>query len=114
MISLPFATPDIDGGLSEGKGVLLLDGDEITVRVEVALLGLFDRSVDTVRFDMTDLDEVNYTRRAWGDRLTLRVRPPSIAAQLPGCGQGEIVLKTKRKYRREVDALLDRLELWLV
>ena len=114
MISLPFTTPDIDGGLSEGKGVLLLDGDEITVRMEVALLGLFDRSVDTVRFDVTDLDEVRHRRRAWGDRLTVRTRPPSIASQLPGCGQGEIVLKAKRKHRRDVDALLDRLDLWLV
>lgn len=114
MISLPFTTPDIDGGLSEGKGVLTLDGDEVTVRLEVAFMGLFSRATETVRFEVTDLDEVRHARRFWGDRLTLRTRPPSIASGLPGCGQGEIVLKTKRRHRRDLDALLDRLDLWLV
>ena len=114
MISLPFTTPDIDGGLSEGKGHLALDGDDITIRVEVSFLGLFTRDTKTARFEITDLDEIRHKRTVLGDRITIRTQPMDIATRVPGSAQGELVLKTKKKHRRDVDALLDRLELWIV
>ncbi|MEM6326915.1 MAG: hypothetical protein AAF791_07335 [Bacteroidota bacterium] len=114
MISVPFSTPDIDGGFSEGKGLLTLDGDDLTIRVEVSLMGLFVRNTETVRFEITDLDQVRHKRTVLGDRITIRTQPPSLAMEVPGSGQGELILKTKKKHRRDVDALLDRLELWMV
>jgi hypothetical protein len=114
MISLPFSTPDIDGGLSEGKGVLTLNGDDIAIEVEVAFMGLFKRDTKRVRFEITDIDEIRHKRTPFGDRITIRTQPMEIVTRIPGSAQGELVLKTKKKHRRDVDALLDRLELWIV
>ena len=114
MISLPFSTLDIDGGFSEGTGLLTLDGDDIIIKVDVALMGLFTRKSETVRFEITDLDEVRHKRTPFGDRLTIRTQPPGLAMAVPGSAQGELVLKSKKKHRRDLTALLDRLELWIV
>ena len=114
MISVPFSTLDIDGGFSEGTGYLTLDGNDLTIKVDVALMGLFKRKSETVRFEITDLDEVRHKRSVIGDRITIRTQPPGLAMEIPGAAQGEMVLKVKKKHRRDVDALLDRLELWLV
>ena len=113
-ISLPFATPDIDGGFSEGAGLLTLDGDEITIKVDMALLGFIPRGSKTVRFDITDLDLVRHKRTMIGDKITIRTQPPDLAVEVPGSAEGELCLKIKKKHRREADALLDRLELWIV
>lgn len=114
MISVPFSTPDTNSGLSECKGHLVLDEDLITIHAEVAFIGLFKQNEATVRFEITDLDHVRHKRTVIGDRLTLRTQPPSLAMEVPGAAQGELVLKVKKKHRRDVDALLDRLELWIV
>ncbi|HIG73084.1 MAG TPA: hypothetical protein EYQ24_00460 [Bacteroidetes bacterium] len=114
MIRVPFSTPDIDGGLSEGKGVLTLDGDTLTIEVDVAFMGLFKRDSRRVRFDITDLDQVRHRRSPLGDRVTFRTDPMDLVGRVPGAAQGELVLKTKKKHRRDVEALLERLELWIV
>ncbi|MEM1057376.1 MAG: hypothetical protein AAGI52_17805 [Bacteroidota bacterium] len=114
MISLPFATPDPDSGLSEVKGVLVLDGDDITIEVDVLFMGLFKRQTKRVSFEITDLDEVRHKRTPFGDRITIRTEPLKLATRVPGAGQAELVLKAKKKHRRDVDALLDKLELWIV
>ena len=114
MISLPFTTPDTDSGLSEVKGFLTLDGDDITIEADVMFIGLFKRQTKRVRFEITDIDEIRHKRTPFGDRITLRTQPIDLATRVPGSAQGELVLKTKKKHRRDVAALLDRLELWIV
>ena len=114
VLSLPFATPDIDGGFSEGAGLLTLDGDDITIQVDMSLFGFIPRGSRTVRFDITDLDEIRHKRTLLGDTLTIRTQPPDLAMKVPGSSEGELCLKIKKKHRRDADALLDRLELWIV
>ncbi|WP_420454923.1 hypothetical protein [Rubrivirga sp.] len=113
MLSVPFSISDSHSGLSEMSGVVCLEGDDVVVEIQIKFIGLFKRPSQTFRFDMTDLEEVRHTRRFWGDTLTLRTWPMERVADIPGSSDGALALKVKRADRPALDALLDRLELWL-
>ncbi len=80
---------------------------------DVTFLGMIDRGTTTHRFDLTDLDEVCYKKGLWKDTLTIRTRPMDLIGPIPGSKQGSLVLKVKRGSRRDLQVLLDRLDLWL-
>lgn len=113
MQGIPFATDDVHGGLSEGRGTLRLDGDDVVLEVQVSLLGMFGRDPKEYRFDITDLDSVRHQRNVFRDCLTLRTTPMSIVTQVPGSNEGRLRLKIKRRHRAAVDALLERIEMWV-
>lgn len=114
MLSVPFATGDIHGGFAEGRGAICVDGDDLLIEVQVTVMGMWQREARTFRFELTDLEEVRHQRGPFRDRITLRTRPMSLIAKVPGASEGALVLKVKRRHRRAVDALLDRLDLWIV
>ena len=113
MKSVPFSISDNHSGLSEIRGVVCLEGDDVVIEMQIKFIGLFKRPSQSFRFDMTDLEEVRHTRRFWGDTLTLRTRPMEIVTDIPGSSDGALCLKVKRADRPALDALLDRLEMWL-
>ena len=113
MLSVPFATGDIHGGFSEGRGAIRVDDDEVVIEVQVKLFGMFEQSAKTFRFELTDLEEVSHKRGLFRDTVTLRTRPMGLIGKVPGATEGALSLKMKRRHRRDVDALLDRLDLWV-
>jgi len=113
MLSVPFSTGDIHGGLSEGRGAIRVDGDDVVIEVQVKVFGMFDQGAKTFRFELTDLEEVRHKRGWFGDKVTIRTRPMGLIGDIPGATEGALILKMKRRNRRDVDALLDRLDLWL-
>ncbi len=114
MTSIPFSISNAHRGASEMRGTVCVDDDEVVVEMQVKLWSLFKRPPQTFRFDVTDLEEIRHKRSLLGDTVVLRTRPMDLAAQVPGSANGELTLKIKRSRRREVDALLDRLDLWVV
>jgi hypothetical protein len=114
MTSVPYSIGDDHSGLSEMRGVVYLDGDDVVIEMETKFLGLFKRPSQTFRFDVTDLEEVRHTRRVWGDTVWLRTHPMERVTEIPGSSEGELCLKVKRAHRPALGGLLDRLELWLV
>ena len=114
MKSVPFSISDNHSGLSEMRGVICVEGDDIVIEMHVTFIGLFKRPSQSFRFDMTDLEEIRHTRRLWGDTLTLRTRPMDLVADIPGASAGALALKVRRADRPALDVLLDRLELWVV
>ena len=115
MPSVPFTTQDINGGLSEGQGMLYVDGQDVRVEVQVAHLGgLISGKTHTAEFELVDLDHVRHKRSWTGDTLTLRTEPMRLAADLPGGAEGEFCLKVKKKHRDDLDAVLETMDLWLV
>ncbi|WP_412063555.1 MULTISPECIES: hypothetical protein [unclassified Rubrivirga] len=113
MLSVPFATGDVHGGLSEGRGSIHVEGDEVVIEVQVKVLGMFDRGAQSFRFELTDLEEVRHKRGWFGDTLTLRTRPMDLVSRVPGASEGCLALKVKRRNRDALDALLDRFDLWM-
>lgn len=113
MKSVPFTVKEVHNGFSEGRGVLYVDDDEVVFEVHVTFLGMFDRGTTTHRFHLTDLDEVGHKRGLWQDHLSIRTRPMELVSVVPGSAQGALALTVKRKHRRDLDALLDRLDLWV-
>jgi hypothetical protein len=113
MRSVPFTISDVHGGFSEGRGTICVEGDDVVIEVQVSLFSLFNQEPKTFRFDMTDLEEIEHRRGVWGDRLTIRTRPMDRVAQIPGAGEGKLVVKTKRSRRADLDRLLDHLEMWV-
>ena len=114
MLSVPFSISDNHSGLSALCGAVRLEGDDVVIEMEVKLLNLFKRPSRSFRFDVVDLEEVRHTRRVWGDTVTLRTRPMERVTEIPGAHEGALALKVKRRDRPALDALLDRLELWLI
>ena len=112
MQSIPFTLPDVHGGLSEGTGAVYVEGDELVIEAQVKLLSLIDRKPQAYRIELIDLESVAHRRTVLGDRVTIRTRPLDLLADVPGAGNGELVLKFKRRHRAAVDDLLDRLKLW--
>lgn len=113
MLSVPFATGDVHGGFSEGRGQIRVDGDEVVIEVQVKVFGMFEREAQTYRLELTDLEEVRHKRGLFSDKVTIRTRPMSLIARVPGANDGALLLKVGRRHRGAVDALLDRLDLWL-
>ncbi|MEM1044387.1 MAG: hypothetical protein AAGI91_17395, partial [Bacteroidota bacterium] len=107
------STGDIHGGFSEGKGAVCVEGDDLVIEVNVSLMGMIDRGTTTHRFELTDLEEVRHSRTPLRDTLKIRTRPMELISEVPGAHQGELLLKIGRRHRRDVDDLLDRLDLWL-
>ena len=114
MQSVPFSISDAHHGFSEMRGSIYLDGDDVVIEVQVKFLSLFDRPAQTFRFDITDLEAVRHRRGMFSDSVTIRTRPMERATDIPGSADGAICLKVKRRDRRAVDLLLDRLDLWVV
>lgn len=115
MPSVPFTTLDINGGLSEGTGMLHVEGQDVSIEVQVGHLGgLISGRTHRAEFELTDLDLVRHKRSFTGDKLTLRTEPMHIVCDLPGSAEGEFVLKVKKKHRADLDAVLSTMELWLV
>ena len=114
VLSVPFSISDNHSGLSALCGVVCLEGEEVVIEMEVKLLSLFKRPPRSFRFDVTDLEEVRHRRRFWGDTVTIRTRPLERVTEIPGAHDGALCLKVKRRDRPALDALLDRLELWLI
>jgi hypothetical protein len=113
--SVPFTTLDIHGGLSEGSGMLYVDGQDVRIEVQVGHLGgLISGRTHRAEFELVDLDLVRHKRTWTGDALTLRTEPMHIVADLPGGAEGEFVLKVKKKHRDDLGAVLETMELWLV
>lgn len=113
MKSVPFSTGDVHGGFSEGRGAICVEGDDVVIEVEVAFLSLFKRQPQTYRFDMTDLEEVRYKKGMLKDKLTIRTRPMDRVSRIPGANEGALDLHVKRRHRRDLDRLLDHLEMWV-
>ena len=113
MTSIPFSTGDVHGGFSEGRGTICVEDDDVVIEVEVAVFGLFKRQVQTFRFDMTDLEEIGHKRGVFRDKLAIRTRPMDRVSRIPGASDGVLCLFVKRRHRRDVDRLLDRLEMWV-
>ena len=90
-----------------------MDGDELVIEVQVKVFGMFDRGAQTFRFELTDLEEVRHKRNPFRDKVTIRTRPMGLIADVPGATEGALPLLFKRRHRAQVDALLDRLDLWL-
>ncbi|MEL6615652.1 MAG: hypothetical protein AAFQ43_07940 [Bacteroidota bacterium] len=115
MPSVPFTTLDIHGGLSEGKGLLRVDGQDVAIEIQVEHLGgIFSGRTERAEFELTDLDSVRHKRSFTGDKLTLRTDPMHLVTDLPGSAEGEFVLKVKKKHRADLDAVLSTMELWII
>lgn len=113
MTSVPFSVPDAHSGFSEMRGAICVEGDDVVIEIQVKFLSLFDRPSQTFRFDMTDLEEIEHKRGFWGDTVAIRTRPMDRVTQIPGAGDGKLVLKVKRSRRADLDRLLGHLEMWV-
>lgn len=113
MQSIPFATGDVHGGFSEGRGTIRIEDDDVVIEVQVKVFGMFDRDAQTHRIELTDLEEVRHQRGLFNDSLTIRTRPMNLVSALPGATDGALKIKIKRRHRDAVDGLIDRLDLWI-
>jgi hypothetical protein len=112
MPSVPFEIENVSHGFAQSRGVLRVEGEDLTFEVQTTVVGLFRLPAKTHRLDLTDLDEVRYKKGLLSDRLTIRTRPLDRITSLPGAADGALCLRIKRSDRGAVEAILDRLHLW--
>ena len=113
MPSIPFDIESDELGLSKSKGMLHVDDEHLTFEIQTTYVGYFKRAPKTYRIDLTDLDEVGYKKGLLRDQVTVRTRPLSRIAQLPGANERGLTLCVKRTHRKVLHTALDRLHLWL-
>ncbi len=113
MTSVPFMTNEAHGGLTMVRGTFGVDDEDVVFEVQTSLLGLFKRAPHTYRFDLTDLEEVHHRRGLLRDTLCIRTQPMDRATQVPGSKDGTLTLRVKRQHRRDLDHVLQRLQMWL-
>ena len=112
MRSVPFEIENVGHGFARSKGVLRVEGEDLTFEVQTTVVGLLRLSSKTHRLDLTDLDEVRYKKGLLRDRLTIRTRPFDRITGLPGAADGTLCLRVKRAHRDAMETILDQLHLW--
>ena len=112
MASIPFDIESDELGLSKSKGMLHVDDEHLTFEIQTTFVGLLKRSPKTFEIDLTDLDEVAYKKGLLRDQVTVRTRPLSRIARLPGANERGLTLCVKRTHRKALHSALDKLDLW--
>lgn len=104
MTSIPFTLPDM--GLTEVKGLILLDDEFLVFELETALMGEFNKDTHTVKIEPAALQAVYLDHGLVRDQLCIRPKKRDLLDAMPGKYAGELRLKVWRKYRRDAEALV--------
>ena len=99
MSSIPFTLPDIDGGLTEIKGIIHLDDEFIVINFETAFLGEFGKKQKTVKIEPAAISEIRLDQGVFKDVICIRPKKTALLDAIPGSHLGELRLKVWRKRR---------------
>lgn len=96
---IPFETPDIHHGFSEGKGFVYLDDEFLVFEVRIHTLGLFEQEAQVIKVEPAVIEAIRLERGLFSDKLCIRPRKIEVLDAIPGDHEIEVKLKVKRKHR---------------
>ncbi len=103
---------DVDD-LNEAAGFLYLEDDFLVFELQVLALGLVKRESEIIKAERSVIEDIEVRKGLIKDRLVVSSHSIKLLKAIPGRHATEIVLKIKKKHRREAEEFVDRVHLWL-
>jgi hypothetical protein len=99
-ISFPFSIKNVFAGFAEVSGVISLEEDTIEIEFQTmdSLAKMIKSDVKDITVPITDIEEIDFKKSIWGNKLTLRVSRLSMVSEIPSQESGEIRLSIQNKY----------------
>jgi len=111
MNRIPFSLPDV--GLREIRGVVYLDDGFLVLQIKNAFLGLVDEQSDVVKVAPEAVIDLHVKTGFVRDHLVIEPKSVELLEAVPGEHLASVKLRTKRKYRRHLERLVDEFEMLL-
>ncbi len=112
-ISVPFKIVELFNGFAEGRGILRVDENALTLELQVtdALFGLLKSRVINVQLAFDQVSGIIMTKGWFRKKLILRTHSMALLTSIPGHSGNELVLVIRRRDREAARFLISRLEL---
>ncbi len=108
MNRITFTLPDV--GLREIRGMVYVADGFLVLKIQNALLGMLDTEKEIVRIEPGALEDLRIKRGLFVDRLVLQPRRMDLLDLIPGEHRVAVQLRVWRKYRRELERLIEEFE----
>jgi hypothetical protein len=102
-VTLPFKSPNILAGFAVGKGLATASAAELKLEfvIKDTLFDVFKTRVKEIRIPQSEIDLIRLQRGWIQDRLRIRLKSIKWLADLPGCDNGEVLLRLARRDRNQ-------------
>ena len=107
MISVPFEIAEVHGGLSEAKGIVLVEDNFVVFQLQMTTLGMFKREPEIIKIEIAAIDEMRLEKRLFSDRLYIRPKRMKLLEVMPGKHGLEVKLKVRKRHRGSALVLVD-------
>lgn len=106
MLRVPFEIPDVHGGLSEASGMLYREEEFLVFEFQIETLG-FKQAPRTIKVELPVVVNMRLVPGIFSDRLCIIPKKLALLDALPGSHKGEAKLKVAKRYRDDVEALIE-------
>jgi len=99
-ISLPFRIKNIFEGFAEVNGIICLEGDSVEIEFQTMdnVVKLIKSSVKNISIPVAYIEEIDFKKSIWGNKLILRISKLSTISEMPSQDAGEIKLSIDKKH----------------
>lgn len=108
MNRVAFTLPDV--GLREVRGLVYIEEGYLVLQIKNALLGVLDAEKDTFKIEPGALEEVRIKRGFFKDRLVLTPKKADLLDAVPGEHRSAVELRVWRKYRQDLERLVEEFD----
>ncbi len=105
MHRVPFTLPEV--GLREIKGFVYLNDGYLVLRIQETLLGIADSGEDVFKIEPAALRGLRVKHGWFRDKLVVAPKAMELLEAVPGEHVTSVDLRVARKYRNELEDLVD-------
>lgn len=98
--------------INEAAGFLYLEDDYLVFEYHILKWGVIRGEHAIVKTERGVIDELRVRRGLFKDRLVIATHSLKLLQEIPGRHASEIELRVKKRYRREVEAFLQKVLSW--
>ena len=111
-INFPFTIKHVFAGFAEVNGIIRLAGDTIELEFQTkdSIVKVIKTEVKNISIPITDIQEINFNKGMWENKLILRVTKLSLISELPSQEDGEIKLSIGNKYTEMAQDLVSKIK----
>ncbi len=108
---IPFEIPSFDE-VDEAAGFLYLEEEYLVFEYHILQWGLIKSEPSIVKAERGVIDDVRVQRGWFKDRLLIATHNIELLKAIPGPHASEIELRTKKKYRPQVEVFVEQVFVW--
>ncbi len=102
-LSLPFSIKNVFAGFARIYGILKLEENRIILEFQTVdnLVKVLKSDVKNFTIPIRDIEEIDFKKSIWGNKLTLRVSTLNDVKDIPNQEAGEMILSIDGKYTEQ-------------